>query len=195
MEMTLITAAVMMAGASAVARQSARRLALQLHFGWRYFVACVAAMAAVGVCASRSESILWLPGIVMGAISAYTDVEFGLIFDRVLVLGGALTGLIALDIGGIPSVVMAASAAAAIPWIVHVSTRGAALGLGDVKLAALLGSAVGSNAVPLMLTVACIAGGAVGIALLISGHRRQDTMPFGPCLTFGACIAVLQCSA
>jgi len=62
----------------------------------------------------------------------------------------------------------------------------AAMGFGDVKLAVLLGAAVGTVAVP--LTLVALALGAGGTSL-VGIARRKRTLPFGPGLVGGAIMA------
>jgi leader peptidase (prepilin peptidase) / N-methyltransferase len=71
----------------------------------------------------------------------------------------------------------------------------AGLGMGDVKLALLLGFALGSAVLPALL-VGTLAGGAAGIILLAKNgsEARRRAIPFGPFLAFGA-IAILLLSA
>jgi leader peptidase (prepilin peptidase)/N-methyltransferase len=71
----------------------------------------------------------------------------------------------------------------------------AGLGMGDVKLALLLGFALGGAVLPALL-VGTLAGCAAGIVLLIrnGAEARRRAIPFGPFLAFGA-IAVLLISA
>jgi leader peptidase (prepilin peptidase)/N-methyltransferase len=71
----------------------------------------------------------------------------------------------------------------------------AGLGMGDVKLALLLGFALGGAILP-ALVVGTLAGGAAGIVLLVrnGAQARRHAIPFGPFLAFGA-IAVLLISA
>jgi leader peptidase (prepilin peptidase) / N-methyltransferase len=70
----------------------------------------------------------------------------------------------------------------------------AGLGMGDVKLALLLGFALGS-AILAGLLVGTLAGGAAGIILLAKNgsEARRRAIPFGPFLAFGA-IAILLLS-
>lgn len=61
-----------------------------------------------------------------------------------------------------------------------------ALGLGDAKLAALIGAWLGPTGLALAVAVAVICGGAIGAAGLLSGRlKRQQTVPFGPFLAIG----------
>ena len=67
--------------------------------------------------------------------------------------------------------------------------------MGDVKLALLLGFALGAAVLP-ALVVGTLAGGAAGIVLLVrnGSEARRRAIPFGPFLAFGA-IAILLLSA
>lgn len=61
-----------------------------------------------------------------------------------------------------------------------------ALGLGDAKLAALMGAWLGPTGLALAVAVAVICGGAFGAAGLITGRlKRQQAVPFGPFLAIG----------
>jgi leader peptidase (prepilin peptidase) / N-methyltransferase len=71
----------------------------------------------------------------------------------------------------------------------------AGLGMGDVKLALLLGFALGGAVMPALL-VGTLAGAAAGVVLLVrhGAKARRRALPFGPFLAFGA-IAILLISA
>jgi leader peptidase (prepilin peptidase)/N-methyltransferase len=68
------------------------------------------------------------------------------------------------------------------------------MGMGDAKLAALIGlvlGALGWRYVAVAAMVAVIAGGVGAIGALIAGRGRKDTIPFGPFLAAGAIVAAL----
>lgn len=70
-------------------------------------------------------------------------------------------------------------------------TRGG-IGLGDVKLAALMGFALGLPAVLAGLFLGFLAGGIGAIILLATGIRgRRDAVPYAPFLAAGAWLALL----
>jgi leader peptidase (prepilin peptidase)/N-methyltransferase len=75
--------------------------------------------------------------------------------------------------------------------IAFVSPRG--MGMGDVKLAALIGLVLGSigmRYVAVAAGAAILAGGLGGIALMAAGKKgRKQTIPFGPYLAAGAAIS------
>ncbi len=65
------------------------------------------------------------------------------------------------------------------------------MGGGDVKMAALIGLAIGLSNVPVALLVAVIGGGLVAIILLLlKVKQRKEAIPFGPFLAIGAVIAL-----
>ena len=75
--------------------------------------------------------------------------------------------------------------------LVVVLSRGG-MGMGDVKLAGLLGLMAGFPLVFVALFVAIWAGGLVAVALLISGRKkRREMLPFGPFLCIGGLAALL----
>jgi leader peptidase (prepilin peptidase)/N-methyltransferase len=68
----------------------------------------------------------------------------------------------------------------------------AGLGMGDVKLALLLGAALGSAILPALL-LGTLAGAVAAVWLLVrhGARARRMTMPFGPFLAFGAIATML----
>jgi leader peptidase (prepilin peptidase)/N-methyltransferase len=68
----------------------------------------------------------------------------------------------------------------------------AGMGMGDVKLALLLGFALGSAVVP-GLMIGTLAAALAGVVLLVreGQNARRRTIPFGPFLAFGAIVALL----
>ena len=60
------------------------------------------------------------------------------------------------------------------------------MGVGDVKLALLIGLLSGPLLTPIALWIGFVSGGLVAIALLALGlKRRRDAVPFGPYLALG----------
>jgi leader peptidase (prepilin peptidase)/N-methyltransferase len=91
--------------------------------------------------------------------------------------------------GGLFLAVMAASG-----WWYSRSHPGlpGGMGMGDVKLAAMLGAFLGWRLGLYALFVAVMAGGAVAAALLLAGRKgRKDAVPFGPFLALGGAAALL----
>ena len=63
-------------------------------------------------------------------------------------------------------------------------------GMGDAKLAGLLGFLLGSSVVPALL-IGTLAGGAIGAVLLARSRSRGATIAYGPYLALGAAIAIV----
>ena len=66
--------------------------------------------------------------------------------------------------------------------------------MGDVKLAALIGSvlgALGLRYVAVAAGVAIVLGGIGGVVALLAGRGRKGAIPFGPYLAAGAAVAAL----
>lgn len=72
--------------------------------------------------------------------------------------------------------------------------RAGGMGMGDVKLAALIGLVLGSQGLRYIAVaggLAVLAGGLGGLAALLSGRSRKATIPFGPYLAAGATASAL----
>jgi leader peptidase (prepilin peptidase) / N-methyltransferase len=113
--------------------------------------------------------------------------DFPLAVSLTLVLGVcALT-----DRGDLPERLVAGAGAAGF-LLAAALIRPDGMGLGDVKLAGVIGVYLG-GAVIVAMVVAFAAGSAVGI-LLIARHgwaARSRAIPFAPCLALGALAAVV----
>ena len=76
-------------------------------------------------------------------------------------------------------------------WVVR---REEGMGMGDVKLLALMGAFFGAApAIPFIIIVASFAGACVGLPLVLIGNRGlRVAMPFGPFLAFAALLYMLH---
>ncbi|MBF0158203.1 MAG: prepilin peptidase [Magnetococcales bacterium] len=87
---------------------------------------------------------------------------------------GALTGYIGLR---------------AFAWIFATLAGKQGMGLGDIKLFAMIGAWLGWQALPFTLFCAAVLGSVAGIAwILVSGRNRHLPIPFGPYLALSAWI-------
>jgi leader peptidase (prepilin peptidase)/N-methyltransferase len=124
---------------------------------------------------------------------ALIDLETRLIPNK-LTLPGAVLALalgLALDPGGEPARLIAAAAAGGFLLIAALAYPGG-MGMGDVKLAAVMGLFLGSAVAPAVL-IALLAGTLVGAVIIArKGARagRKTAVPFGPFLALGAIVAV-----
>jgi leader peptidase (prepilin peptidase)/N-methyltransferase len=97
---------------------------------------------------------------------------------------------------GLTSSVIGAALGAAIPWLIRWAwfraTRVEAMGLGDVKMLAMIGAFLGWQQVWVTLFVASLAGALVGVVLLRAGGRTMSAkLPFGTFLAVAALMASL----
>jgi leader peptidase (prepilin peptidase) / N-methyltransferase len=136
---------------------------------------------------------LGLAFVAVLATVTVTDLDRRLIPNRIL-LAGALAGIaiIALsDPGSLPERGIAAAAAGGFLSLGTVRDRGG-MGMGDVKLAALMGLYLGAAVVPALL-VAFGAGALAGIMLMLrfGSSARKRAIPFGPFLALGGVVGLL----
>jgi prepilin signal peptidase PulO-like enzyme (type II secretory pathway) len=88
------------------------------------------------------------------------------------------------------SLVLAGLFAGSLLFGIAMLSRGG-LGLGDAKLAVLIGLMAGWPSVIAAIFLAFAAGAVVGVGLMVSGRvGRRDPVPFGPALAAGAIAAI-----
>jgi leader peptidase (prepilin peptidase)/N-methyltransferase len=128
---------------------------------------------------------------VLAVVSAY-DLEQGIIPNRIVLPAAAvvLAARIALAPGQTVEWVVAAAAAAGFLLLAHL-VYPAGMGMGDVKLALLLGVALGWFVV-LALFLGSLAAGLVGVVFIVreGAAARKKALPFGPFLALGAVVAL-----
>ncbi|HMI99084.1 MAG TPA: A24 family peptidase [Gaiellaceae bacterium] len=131
-------------------------------------------------------------GFVLVRLAAI-DIRRRILPDRIVLPATAVTlvAQAALAPGRTPEWVLAAlgsSLALFIPALL----RPGALGLGDVKLALLLGAALGRGVVPALTVGLLAAGGFAALLLLVQGRvALKSTMPLGPFLALGGIVELL----
>jgi leader peptidase (prepilin peptidase)/N-methyltransferase len=124
---------------------------------------------------------------------ALIDLETRLIPNR-LTLPGAVLALalgLALDPSGEPGRLIAGVAAGGFLLLAALAYPGG-MGMGDVKLAGMMGLFLGSAVAPALL-IALLSGTAVGAVIIArkGAHAgRKTAVPFGPFLALGAIVAV-----
>jgi leader peptidase (prepilin peptidase) / N-methyltransferase len=151
---------------------------------------CVGAVlvhhSAVGIALSVTLILLIVP-------AALIDLEHRIIPNRITALGAGLAlalGL-ALDPAGEPGRLIAGGAAGGFLLLAALAYPGG-MGMGDVKLAGMMGLFLGAAVAPALL-IAMIAGVVVG--LVVIAHKgaeagRKTPVPFGPSLALGALVAI-----
>jgi leader peptidase (prepilin peptidase)/N-methyltransferase len=151
---------------------------------------CVGAVLAHDAAASIALSIVLILLVVPAAL---IDLEHRIIPNRLTALGAVLALLIglALDPAGEPERLIAGAAAGGFLLVAALAYPGG-MGMGDVKLAAVMGLLLGPP-VAAAIVVALLAGvitGAVVIARKGARDGRKTAIPFGPFLALGALVAV-----
>lgn len=140
-----------------------------------------------------TELVLGLVFVTMLVAITLTDLDRRVIPNKILLLA-AIAGIAIAAVGdpsSLPERAIAAAAAGGGFFLVVLAyPRG--MGLGDVKLAAVMGLFLGRNVAPAIL-VALLVGSIVGL-LLITRHgaeARKRAIPFGPFLALGGVVALL----
>jgi leader peptidase (prepilin peptidase)/N-methyltransferase len=131
--------------------------------------------------------------VTMLAAVTLTDLEKRIIPNGILLVGAAACLAIAIptDPAAVPERLIAAAAAGGLLFLVALAYP-AGMGLGDVKLIAVMGLFLGRSVAPALL-IALVVGSAVGLALIArhGTEARKIAVPFGPFLAFGGIVAML----
>ena len=147
------------------------------------------ALAALGPVYFGVDAAGLVGAVFLAALAVLTvkDLEDRRIPNAIVlpVAGIVLVATALLHPGRAAESILAALAAGAFLLIPSLSSRG--VGVGDVKLAFLLGAALGRGVVPALL-LASIAAAATGLVLLVKQgpSARKTVLPFAPFLTLGA---------
>jgi leader peptidase (prepilin peptidase) / N-methyltransferase len=139
------------------------------------------------------EIALGLAFVTMLVAVSLTDLERRIIPNRILLVGavaGAALAAVA-DPGSLPERGIAVAAAGGLLFAVALAyPRG--MGMGDVKLAAVMGLYLGRSVAPALL-IAFAAGSVAGIAMIVrhGAAARKQAVPFGPFLALGGVVGLL----
>src|ERR1700730_9338083 len=157
--------------------------------------ALTAALCAGAVLAHHSAAGIALSIVLILLVvpAALIDLEHRIIPNRITALGAVLALVIglALDPGGEPERLIAGASAGGFLLLAALAYPGG-MGMGDVKLAGVMGLFLGRAVAPALL-VALLAGVLAGAAVIArNGARegRKTAVPFGPFLALGAVVAV-----
>ena len=144
--------------------------------------------------AGGSEAVLVVVVVTIGAVAGLVDALSGRIPDRLVVLASTPTLTVLAwaaangrGLGALGAVVLGALVFAFPLLIVHVVSPDA-LGFGDVKLAAVLGAALGLLDPRLGVLALCVAAALTAVVGLAT---RRDAVPLGPGLVLGAAVAIV----
>ncbi|MDO4204521.1 MAG: A24 family peptidase [Selenomonadaceae bacterium] len=126
------------------------------------------------------------------SITAAVDLRFGLILDRVSAAFFVAVTLLKLGTDADWTGCLLSGAAAGGFFLLLRQLSGGGLGLGDVKLAALLGWWLGPERCLLAIILSFITAVPVALALLLGGrYGWRSALPFGPFLALGAWLSFL----
>lgn len=125
-------------------------------------------------------------------VIAFIDLDH-MIIPNVIVLPAALVGL-AASIAFDPArwwVYLVAAVGSSLFLFVLAMIWPGGMGMGDVKLALLMGAVLGAVVV-VAFFLAFLVGAVVGLVLILTKRKgRKDAIPFGPYLALGSVIALL----
>lgn len=141
----------------------------------------------------NTDLILLLPFAAMLVAVAVIDLEHRIVPNKIL-LPLAVYGVVAAALvrsGDLPELLIA-GAAAFLGLLLAALAYPAGMGMGDVKLAGVMGLYLGASVAPALL-VAFATGAIVGIGILVhegAGARKRG-LPFAPFLALGGMVGVL----
>jgi leader peptidase (prepilin peptidase) / N-methyltransferase len=140
-----------------------------------------------------AQLALGLIFVAMLAAITLTDLERRVIPNAIL-LAGAIAAVVlvaATDPSSLPERGIAAAASGGLLLAFALAyPRG--MGMGDVKLAAVMGLYLGSAVAPALL-IAVLAGTVIGVGVMLGpgSEGRKTAVPFGPFLALGGVVALL----
>jgi leader peptidase (prepilin peptidase) / N-methyltransferase len=142
---------------------------------------------------SAADIALSVALILVVVPAAFIDLEHRIIPNKITGLGAVLALAIglALDPAGEPGRLIAGAAAGGFLLIAALAYPGG-MGMGDVKLAGMMGLFLGSAVAPALL-IALLTGVLLGVIVIArkgASAGRKTTIPFGPFLALGALAAV-----
>lgn len=148
-------------------------------------------LGAVLAASDAADAALAIVLILVVVPAAAIDLEYRII-PNVITATGAVAAVVlgtALDPSGEVTRLICGLAAGGF-LLVAALAYPAGMGMGDVKLAGVMGLCLGTAVAPAML-VALVAGVLFGIGLMADGKAgRRTAIPFGPFLAFGAVVGI-----
>jgi len=159
-------------------------------------VEALTAALCVGAVLSHESAVGIALGIVLILLvvpAALIDLEHRIIPNRITALGAVLAlGIgLALDPGGEPERLIAGAGAGGFLLLAALAYPGG-MGMGDVKLAGMMGLFLGAAVAPAIL-IALLSGVLLGVVVIArkgAQEGRKTAVPFGPFLALGALSAV-----
>lgn len=125
--------------------------------------------------------------------AAETDLEHRIIPNRLMAVSAVAAVVLwaIADPSRLPENLIAGAAAGGVMFLVAIAYP-AGMGMGDVKLAGVMGLYLGASVAP-ALFIGFAAGALVGIGIVLvrGAAARKQGVPFGPFLAFGGIVALL----
>jgi len=159
-----------------------------IELGMALLFAAIVAVCGVG------EDLIWqLPFAAMLVAVAAVDLDHKIIPNKIL-LPAAVWGVASAAIVRLSDLpeLAAWGAGAFLALLLAALAYPAGMGMGDVKLAGVMGLYLGSSVIP-ALFVAFLTGSGVGLAIIArhGSAGRKMGVPFGPFLALGGIVAIL----
>ena len=176
-------------------RGSCRDCGVRIPLRYPLVEAVTAALFVVLGIKFGREAALW-PALAMAVVlvaAAATDLEERIIPNRLMAAGAVLALVLwtIADPGRLPENLIAGAAAGGFLLAAAIAYP-AGMGMGDVKLAAVMGLFLGKLVGP-ALFIGFAAGALVGIAIMAArgAEARKQGVPFAPFLALGGVLALL----
>ncbi|MFZ7126430.1 MAG: prepilin peptidase [Desulfobacterales bacterium] len=131
--------------------------------------------------------------VAMLIVITFIDVDHQIIPNRLSLPGIPLFFLLSLAIpqiswtGSLIGILAGGGSLYLVAWVYHLFTGKEGMGMGDVKLLAMIGALIGWKGVLFTIFISSAAGTLAGLAVMIASRRSLKTaLPFGPFLAIGA---------
>jgi leader peptidase (prepilin peptidase) / N-methyltransferase len=157
-------------------------------------VELLTAAVFAGVVAARgadADLLAELPFVAVLIAVAGIDLEHHIIPNRILIPAAvwALAAAVIVDVSNLPELLLA-GAGGFLALLLAALAYPAGMGMGDVKLAGVMGLYLGLSVIPALLA-AFLAGALVGLGIIAVTGDRKRGVPFGPFLALGGLVGVL----
>lgn len=167
---------------------------------WRFLPTVFAAQGGLEIAAAVLQLVAFLYLVAISIALALIDLDTHRL-PNVIVLPAYVVGIVLLGISALLTGSWAALATAAVGavatgglYLILALARPGAMGMGDVKLAGVVGlflGWLGTSELVLGTVAAFVLGGIVGVGMLIAGRGRRAAIAFGPWILAGAWVAIL----
>lgn len=137
-----------------------------------FFISALIVVSFIDLDHQIIPNVISFPGVVLGFLSSFCIpwLSWSESLVGIVVGGGVLWGIAAC-------------------YVLITHTEG--MGMGDVKLLAMIGAFLGYKALLPVILISSFAGAAVGLALMgLHGKSRKLAIPFGPFLSLGAVVVL-----